>query len=175
MVNEMPLKSLKALNVMLFKRKNTGALLQEINEVGFLQQNNNFSDALKMQFSGGVNLIIGENGLGKTTILKMLYAACEWSNELTTPTNLETFFQATLKILIFSKALEMKRTIAHLKYETKIHNLYIVSHTLDSLVLIIGLSNKLKLYLFLQLKCFPIQRAFLQWIRNIKCHLMEHR
>jgi len=87
----MPLKSLKALNVMLFKRKNTGALLQEINEVGFLQQNNNFSDALKMQFSGGVNLIIGENGLGKTTILKMLYAACEWSNELTTPTKTKQF------------------------------------------------------------------------------------
>lgn len=40
-------------------------------------------DELKMDFSKGVNIIIGENGTGKTTLLKMIYAACEWSNETT--------------------------------------------------------------------------------------------
>ncbi|MEG2251391.1 MAG: AAA family ATPase [Bacilli bacterium] len=34
-----------------------------------------------MKCSKGVNIIIGENGTGKTTLLKMIYAACEWSNE----------------------------------------------------------------------------------------------
>lgn len=38
-------------------------------------------DELKMDFSKGINVIIGENGTGKTTLLKMIYAACEWSNE----------------------------------------------------------------------------------------------
>lgn len=37
----------------------------------------------KMNFSKGINIIIGENGTGKTTLLKMIYAACEWSNEKT--------------------------------------------------------------------------------------------
>lgn len=37
----------------------------------------------KMDCSKGVNIIIGENGTGKTTLLKMIYAACEWSNEKT--------------------------------------------------------------------------------------------
>lgn len=34
-----------------------------------------------MKCCDGVNIIIGENGTGKTTLLKMIYAACEWSNE----------------------------------------------------------------------------------------------
>ena len=38
-------------------------------------------DELKMDFSKTINVIIGENGTGKTTLLKMIYAACEWSNE----------------------------------------------------------------------------------------------
>lgn len=40
-------------------------------------------DELKMDFSKGINIVIGENGTGKTTLLKMIYAACEWSNETT--------------------------------------------------------------------------------------------
>lgn len=36
-----------------------------------------------MKCSEGINIIIGENGTGKTTLLKMIYAACEWSNKKT--------------------------------------------------------------------------------------------
>lgn len=38
---------------------------------------------LKIDFSKGINVIVGENGTGKSTLLKMIYAACEWSNETT--------------------------------------------------------------------------------------------
>jgi predicted ATPase len=38
---------------------------------------------LSMDFSRGANIIIGQNGTGKSTLLKFIYAACEWSNETT--------------------------------------------------------------------------------------------
>ncbi|GCD12736.1 AAA family ATPase [Clostridium tagluense] len=34
-----------------------------------------------LDFSKGINVIIGENGTGKTHLLKCIYAACEMSNE----------------------------------------------------------------------------------------------
>lgn len=36
---------------------------------------------LQIDFSEGINVIIGQNGTGKTTLLKMIYAACELSNK----------------------------------------------------------------------------------------------
>lgn len=38
---------------------------------------------INIKFSEGINVIVGENGTGKTTLLKMIYAACEWSNSIT--------------------------------------------------------------------------------------------
>ena len=38
---------------------------------------------LEMQCSKGINIIIGGNGTGKTTLLKFIYASCEWSNKKT--------------------------------------------------------------------------------------------
>jgi recombinational DNA repair ATPase RecF len=38
-------------------------------------------DQLEMDFSDGVNIFIGENGTGKTHIMKVLYAACQASRK----------------------------------------------------------------------------------------------
>lgn len=34
-----------------------------------------------LKFADGINVIIGENGTGKTTLLKLIYAAIQWKNE----------------------------------------------------------------------------------------------
>lgn len=38
-------------------------------------------DTLEMEFGGGINVFIGENGTGKTHIMKLLYAACQASRK----------------------------------------------------------------------------------------------
>ena len=48
-------------------------------------------DNLELTFSDDVNIIIGENGTGKTTLLKCLYAACESSNLTTHPSKAKRF------------------------------------------------------------------------------------
>ena len=42
--------------------------------------------SLKMDFSPGINIFIGENGTGKTHIMKTLYSACSLVNEAETKT-----------------------------------------------------------------------------------------
>ena len=37
--------------------------------------------AFEIQFEDGINIFLGENGIGKTSILKMIYAATKWSFE----------------------------------------------------------------------------------------------
>lgn len=56
----MPIKSIEIMNVMGFRRQRGKA--------GF-----------ELQFCDGINVLIGENGVGKTTILKMIYAAAQHS------------------------------------------------------------------------------------------------
>lgn len=34
-------------------------------------------DQMSIPFCPGINVLIGENGLGKTHIMKLLYAACQ--------------------------------------------------------------------------------------------------
>lgn len=38
-------------------------------------------DELDIEFSSGINVLLGENGLGKTHIMKLLYAACQASRK----------------------------------------------------------------------------------------------
>lgn len=42
-------------------------------------------------FNEGMNVIIGANATGKSTLLKCIYAACEWSNETTNPNKAKKF------------------------------------------------------------------------------------
>ena len=77
----MSIKSIRVTNVMVFQRqlrKNNGDP-----KVGKLADGDVLSDSFELKFSDGINVIIGENGIGKTTLLKMIYAATQWSIEKT--------------------------------------------------------------------------------------------
>ncbi len=73
----MAIKSIKILNVMAFQRqwrKNNGDCSAFDAKAG-----DKMDEAFELQFGDGINVMIGENGVGKTTILKMIYAATQWS------------------------------------------------------------------------------------------------
>lgn len=77
----MAIKSIDILNVMVFQRqwrKNNGDC-----KIGKLKEGDQISEGFKLDFCDGINVLIGENGVGKTTILKMIYAATQWSIETT--------------------------------------------------------------------------------------------
>jgi len=79
----MAIKSISILNVMVFQRQ-----LRHDNgdfKVGEMREGDQISDGFHIDFCDGINVLIGENGVGKTTILKMIYAATQWSNEKTDP------------------------------------------------------------------------------------------
>ncbi|MCI8981704.1 MAG: AAA family ATPase [Hungatella sp.] len=61
----MAIRSINILNVMVFQRQ--------------WRKDNGFG----LKFCDGINVLIGANGVGKTTILKMIYAATQWSIEQT--------------------------------------------------------------------------------------------
>ena len=42
-----------------------------------IKEGDSFNDGFKLNFCDGINVLIGENGVGKTTILKMIYAAAQ--------------------------------------------------------------------------------------------------
>lgn len=73
----MAIQSIKILNVMNFQRPyyvdNENCI--EYNVKTEITQNETFL----LQFCDGINILIGENGVGKTTILKMIYAAAQCS------------------------------------------------------------------------------------------------
>ena len=73
----MAITSIKIMNVMVFQRQ------WRKNNNDIQNENNHISDAFEVNFSDGINVLIGENGIGKTTLLKMIYAASQWSNEHT--------------------------------------------------------------------------------------------
>jgi len=65
-----------------------------------IEEGDSFDEVFKLGFSDGINVHIGENGVGKTTILKMIYAATQWSIKQTDPgktKRLVQFFSNSLK------------------------------------------------------------------------------
>lgn len=94
----MAIKSIHILNVMVFQRqwrKNNGDCKD-----GDLKAGDQLSEAFHLDFCDGINVLIGENGVGKTTILKMIYAATQWSFEKKDPgktKKLVDFFSNSLK------------------------------------------------------------------------------
>lgn len=73
----MPVTTFQAANFLIFKRRDVKRQTETANAGDTIRDN------FRIDFCDGINIIIGENGVGKTSILRMLYAACEWSNEKT--------------------------------------------------------------------------------------------
>lgn len=94
----MAVKAIDILNVMVFRcqwRRNT-----EDCGHGEMKRGDPLSGGFHLDFCDGINVLIGENGVGKTTILKMIYAAAQWSNEKTAlvkTKKLTDFFSNNLK------------------------------------------------------------------------------
>ena len=71
----MSIKSIKIMNVMAFQeqwRMSSNTLKESA-----FYDGNRIHNAFELHFSDGINVIIGENGTGKTTLLKMIYAATQ--------------------------------------------------------------------------------------------------
>lgn len=98
----MAIKTIEILNVMVFKRhlrKNNAAF-------NSVEEGDSFNDGFKLKFCDGINVLIGENGVGKTTILKMLYAATQWSIKQTDQGKTKRFVQFFSNSLKDSDALK---------------------------------------------------------------------
>lgn len=57
------------------------------------EEDHTFHNEFTLEFCDGINVLIGENGVGKTTILKMIYAAAQWSIEQNNPKKALRFLQ----------------------------------------------------------------------------------
>lgn len=92
----MAIKTIEILNVMVFRRH----LRKDNAEIKTTEEGDSFSDVFRLNFCDGINVLIGENGVGKTTILKMIYAAAQWSVKQTDQgktKKLEHFFSNSIK------------------------------------------------------------------------------
>ena len=73
----MAVKSIEIVNVMIFQRQ------WRINNTehadSMVKEGDTISGGFQLNFCDGINVLIGENGVGKTTILKMIYAAAKQS------------------------------------------------------------------------------------------------
>lgn len=76
----MAIKSIEVMNVMVFRRQWRNQ--NDDCKIG-IKAGDVLRDAFQLEFCDGINVLIGENGVGKTTLLKMIYAATQWSNEQT--------------------------------------------------------------------------------------------
>ncbi|MCD8118649.1 MAG: AAA family ATPase [Lachnospiraceae bacterium] len=85
----MSIKRITVTDVMAFQRqwrRNNGDP-----KSGTLAAGDKLYESFELCFSNGINVLIGENGTGKTTILKMIYAATQWSNEKNNPGKTDRF------------------------------------------------------------------------------------
>lgn len=73
----MGIQSIRILNVMAFQQP------LKMNNMDITMSDESFASimdgAFQLNFGSGVNVLLGENGVGKTTILKIIYAATQWT------------------------------------------------------------------------------------------------
>lgn len=120
----MAIKTIEVMNVMVFDRK----LRKYMNKTEEI-----FHDSFKLEFCDGINVIIGENGVGKTTLLKMIYAATQWSfNKVETykTKNLIQFFSNNLSESDGMKNSKNKEDFSYYKVSDGKHDFeYSFSHS----------------------------------------------
>ena len=117
----MAIKTIEILNVMVFRRH----LRKNNADFKTIEEGDSFSDGFKLDFSDGINVLIGENGVGKTTILKMIYAATQWSIKQTDPgktKNLVQFFSNSIKDCDALKNAENKEGYCYYKVSDGTHS-----------------------------------------------------
>ncbi len=105
----MSIKSIDILNVLVFQRqwrKNNGSCMD-----GKTQNGDSISDGFHLNFGDGINIIIGENGVGKTSLLKMIYAATQWSIKKTDPGKTKNLLQ------FFSNSISNDETLKNSDYK----------------------------------------------------------
>ena len=105
----MAIKSIDILNVLIFqrqRRKNNGSCMS-----GKIPNGDSISDGFHLDFCDGINVIIGENGVGKTSLLKMIYAAAQWSIEKTNPGKTKNLLQ------FFSNAISDNEALKNSDYK----------------------------------------------------------
>lgn len=100
----MAIKTIDILNVMVFQRQRR--LNNGDSKNVELKAGDWIGDGFHLDFCDGINVLMGENGVGKTTILKMIYGATQWSFEKTNPgkaKKLVQFFSNNLSDMEFMK------------------------------------------------------------------------
>ena len=119
----MAIKEIEILNVMVFQRQwrrnNANGISTPIKE------GDTISNGFKLEFCDGINVLIGANGVGKTTILKMIYAAAQWSIEQTNPgktKKLLQFFSNSLKDSEALKNADRKDDYCYYRVSDGTHN-----------------------------------------------------
>ena len=73
----MPIKSINISNVLVFQQQ--WRIDGGDPKAGVLCSGDQFYNTFQLNFSDGINVLIGGNGVGKTSILKMIYAATQWT------------------------------------------------------------------------------------------------
>ena len=119
----MAIKSIEILNVMVFQRH----LRKNNADIRSIQQGDSFQEAFMLDFCDGINVLIGENGVGKTTILKMIYAATQWSIKKTDPGKTERllqFFSNSLKDSDALKNVENSEDYCYYKVSDGTHSFH---------------------------------------------------
>ena len=76
----MTIKSIDILNVLTFQKQQIKSRKDTVDKFNDTDASDN---TFHLKFGDGINVIIGENGVGKTSLLKMIYAATQWSNKNT--------------------------------------------------------------------------------------------
>ena len=94
----MAIRSIDILNVLAFRRQ--WHQNNDDPKTASIQQGDHVSEGFHLDFCDGINVLIGGNGVGKTSLLKMIYAATQWSFQQTDPgktRKLLQFFSEPLK------------------------------------------------------------------------------
>lgn len=119
----MAIKSINILNIMVFQRQwrknNDNCKKTKIKDGDII------SDGFELKFCDGINVLIGANGVGKTTILKMIYAATQWSIEQTDQRKnqrLLNFFSNSLKNNEDLKNADRKKDYCYYKVSDGTHS-----------------------------------------------------
>ena len=136
------------------------------------------SDSFHLVFCDGINILLGENGIGKTTLLKMIYAATQWSIPQTDAgktKRLADFFSSNLSDTDLLKNYERKEDYSYYEVSDGEHSFKnSLSHKeIFNYDQWLGL-NIQSVYIP-TMEMLSHSKGFLALDKNISSHLTEHR